>query len=124
LFISLLVGFSLGVVSSFLGIGGGPINLVVLFFFFSMTTKIAAQNSLCIIWFSQITSLISTFVTGTVPEFNVLMLILMVSGGVLGGYYGRKINKTIDEKKVDQLFIGIMVVIIFINIFNMYKFLA
>ena len=29
-----LIGFVLGVCSSFLGIGGGPINLVVLFFFY------------------------------------------------------------------------------------------
>lgn len=31
-----IIGFSLGVMSPFLGIGGGPINLVVLYFFFSM----------------------------------------------------------------------------------------
>lgn len=40
------IGTFLGIISSFLGIGGGPINLVVLFFFFSMPTKIAAENSL------------------------------------------------------------------------------
>ncbi|MEI3183290.1 MAG: sulfite exporter TauE/SafE family protein [Lachnospiraceae bacterium] len=39
--------------SSFLGIGGGPINLVVLLYFFSMDTKAAAQNSLYIILFSS-----------------------------------------------------------------------
>ncbi len=54
--VCLLIGFLLGIMSSFLGIGGGPINLVVLFFFFSMSTKVAAQNSLYIILFSQATS--------------------------------------------------------------------
>lgn len=49
----LVIGLVLGIMSSFLGIGGGPINLVVLYFFFSMTTKVAAQNSLYIILFSQ-----------------------------------------------------------------------
>ena len=44
-----LIGMLLGIFSSFLGIGGGPINLVVLFFFFSMSTKEAAQSSLYII---------------------------------------------------------------------------
>ena len=53
----ILIGIFLGIMSSFLGIGGGPINLVVLFFFFSMSTKIAAENSLYIIFFSQIASL-------------------------------------------------------------------
>ena len=56
--------------SSFLGIGGGPINLVVLFYFFSMETKTAAQNSLYIILFSQITSLLTTLITHSVPEFT------------------------------------------------------
>ena len=32
--ISAIIGCALGLMSSFLGIGGGPINLVVLFFFF------------------------------------------------------------------------------------------
>ena len=46
---SVLIGLALGIMSSFLGIGGGPINLVVLGYFFSMQTKTAAQNSLYII---------------------------------------------------------------------------
>lgn len=40
--VCLLIGLLLGIMSSFLGIGGGPINLVVLYYFFSMTTKCAA----------------------------------------------------------------------------------
>ena len=64
--VCLLIGAGLGVVSAFLGIGGGPINLVVLFFFFSMDTKTAAQNSLYIILFSQAASLLQTLWTRTV----------------------------------------------------------
>ena len=37
-----VIGLCLGLMSAFLGIGGGPINLVVLYFFFSMETKVAA----------------------------------------------------------------------------------
>ena len=40
-----LIGFALGVLSSFLGIGGGPINLVVLFFFFSLDKVECGDNS-------------------------------------------------------------------------------
>jgi len=109
--------------SSFLGIGGGPINLVVLFFFFSMSTKLAAENSLYIIFFSQIASLISTIVTGSVPDFQIGVLVLMVAGGIAGGICGRAINKKIDEKTVDKLFIALMVLMIVINIYNIYKFM-
>lgn len=40
------IGIVLGMMSSFLGIGGGPINLVVLFYFFSMETKFESGSSL------------------------------------------------------------------------------
>lgn len=121
--VCVLIGIFLGIMSSFLGIGGGPINLVVLFFFFSMSTKLAAENSLYIIFFSQIASLISTIVTGSVPDFQIGVLVLMVAGGIAGGICGRAINKKIDEKTVDKLFIALMVLMIVINIYNIYKFM-
>lgn len=114
----LVIGLVLGIMSSFLGIGGGPINLVVLYFFFSMTTKVAAQNSLYIILFSQATSFLSTIVTGSIPNVSIILLVGMIISGILGGMAGRSINKKIDDKMVDKLFIGLMVVIILINIYN------
>lgn len=120
----LLVGLVLGVLSSFLGIGGGPINLGVLFFFFSMPVKTAAQNSLYIILFSQITSLIQTIATSSVPEVSVFLLALMVIGGIGGGVCGRKISRKIDAEKTNKLFIILMAVIIFVNIYNTYKYLG
>ncbi len=117
------IGMALGVVSSFLGIGGGPINLVVLYYFFSMETKIAAANSLYIILFSQMASVISTFVTG-LPKFELLPLGFMMAGGVLGGIAGRSLTKRMDSKAVDKLFMALMVFIILINIYNTYQYLT
>lgn len=117
-----LIGLVLGVSSSFLGIGGGPINLVVLYFFFSMETKTAAQNSLYIILFSQAASLINSIVTSTVPAVSISLLVLMVIGGITGGIVGRKINKKIDSDMVNKLFIGLMGAIILICIYNIWQF--
>ena len=117
-----LIGFFLGFMSSFLGIGGGPINLVVLFYFFSMDTKSAAENSLYIIFFSQLASLIFSLVTHTVPEFAVGILVLMVIGGITGGMAGRQLNKKLTSEQVDKLFITLMIVLIMINIYNVIKF--
>lgn len=119
----LVIGTALGIFSSFLGIGGGPVNLVILFYFFSMETKKAAQNSLYIILFSQITSLLHTLTAGNVPEFSFGLLILMVIGGITGGMCGRRINKRLASDVVERLFILLMVVIIFVNIYNIYRFL-
>ena len=121
--ICMLIGIFLGIMSSFLGIGGGPINLVVLFFFFSMPMKVAAENSLYIIFFSQLASLIATIVTGSIPQFQNSVLFLMIVGGVAGVICGRAINKRIKENTVNRLFIALMVVMIVINIYNLCQFL-
>ena len=118
-----VIGFFLGILSSFLGIGGGPINLVVLFFFFSMDTKTAAENSLYIIFFSQLASLAASILTRSVPPFSLGMLCLMAGGGILGGAFGRSVNKKLDSQAVDKLFIALMVLMILINIYNICKFL-
>ena len=115
--VCLVIGLLLGIMSSLLGIGGGPINLVVLGYFFSMDTKTAAANSLYIILFSQLASLIATLISG-VPEFRILALILMVAGGIGGGIVGRKLNKKMDNRAVDKLFIGLMVLIVGICVYN------
>ena len=115
--VCLVIGLLLGIMSSFLGIGGGPINLVVLGYFFGMDTKTAAANSLYIILFSQAASLIATVISG-VPEFRIPALILMVAGGIGGGIVGRKLNKKMDNRAVDKLFIGLMVLIVCICIYN------
>ena len=111
------IGLVLGIMSSFLGIGG-PINLVVLGFFFSMNTKTAAANSLYIILFSQIANLLTIVLTASIPEFRVPALILMVAGGIGGGIVGRKLNKKMDNRAVDKLFIGLMVLIVGICVYN------
>ena len=117
-----VIGLALGCMSSFLGIGGGPINLVVLYYFFSMDTKTAAQNSLYIILFSQLTSFLMTLFTRTVPEVNPAVLLLMVLGGLLGGVTGRKINRRIQARMVERLFIGLMAAIVLICVYNIIQF--
>ena len=119
-----VIGLALGCISSFLGIGGGPINLVVLYFFFSMDPKTAAANSLYIILCSQLASVLSTLASGAVPSFRPAVLALMVAGGIGGGMIGRSLNKRMDNRAVDRLFIGLMAVIIGISIYNGIRYAA
>lgn len=116
------IGLILGIMSSFLGIGGGPINLVVLSFFFSMDTKTAAANSLYIILFSQLASLLSSIIGNTVPEFEVFTLVCMIAGGILGGMVGRRCSSRMNNAGVDKLLIGLMVIIIFMSIYNTWRY--
>ncbi len=120
--VSLFIGFSLGVISSFLGIGGGPMNLAVLAFFFSMDPKEAATNSLCVILISQTASLGQTFLTGSIPTVAPLHLICMCLGGILGGLLGQQINRKLDNRHVSKLFDLLMVVVIGVCIYNICRF--
>ncbi len=119
-----IAGFLMGIISSFLGIGGGPINLIFLFYLFSMDTKTAAGNSLFIILISQASSLISTVLTRTVPDVSVPLLLLMICGGILGGAAGRRISRQMDEKMADRLFILLLILIILISCFNIWRFIG
>lgn len=116
------IGGMMGVMSSFLGIGGGPINLAVLYFAFSMDTKKAAANSLYIILFSQLASFVTSCVSRTIPEFSWTYLIVMVAAGVTGGFLGPRINKKISAATADKLFAGLLCVIICICIYNSCRF--
>ena len=115
---SLAIGLLLGILSSFLGIGGGPINIMVLSYFFSLDTKSSAMASLFVIFFSQVFSLF----TNTVPSFDWKMLILMMVSAVIGSTMGRMFSKKMDNKAVDKLFMALMAVIIALSIYNCFKF--
>lgn len=112
------IGGVLGMVSAFLGIGGGPINILVLSYCFSMKTKDAARCSLFIIFLSQLTSLFTTLITCTVPSVNPMLLLSMVVMGVAGGAAGRRINDMINQRAVDVLFISLLLVIMGITLYN------
>ena len=117
-----LIGLLLGLLSAFLGIGGGPINLVVLYYFFSMDTKTAALNSLYIILFSQAASFLSSLVGNNVPDFQPLALVVMVIGGVAGGFLGRSFSKRMSSNQVDVLFMGLLLVITGISVYNLVNY--
>ncbi len=122
--LSALNGLLLGVISAFLGIGGGPINLMALSVLYSMNMKEAAQNSLMVIFLSQLASLISTLVTRSVPDFDILMLVLMAGCGILGGVAGRKANQKLSGNQVRIIFLIAMALIILLSIRNFFSYLG
>lgn len=120
--VAFIVGLALGLISAFLGIGGGPMNIAVLYFFFSMSPKSAALNSIYVIMFSQITSLVSSILTGNIPEFSWVILLCMMAGGVFGALIGSAISKKVENAKVELCFKILLFVIMAINVYNMVRF--
>lgn len=113
------IGLGLGLLSAFLGIGGGPINIAVLCLLFSMDTKTAALNSIYIIFFSQTASFIGTLVARNIPEVDPVTLCVMAAGGVLGGFAGRYISRKMSARVQDGFFTVLLSVIIVISVYNL-----
>lgn len=114
------IGLFLGASGAFLGIGGGPINLVVLYYFFSMDPKTAALNSLYIIFFSQAASLLSLLCSGKIPDFHPAVLCIMVAGGIAGAFLGRAAAKKLSAAQTDRLFLLVLLLILLISGYNIF----
>ena len=122
LFAAVVIGVILGIISSFLGIGGGTSNVAVLFFFFSMEAKEAAKNSLYIIIFSQISSIVTAVSTGSVPDFTWINLLCMIAGGISGALVGSAISKRIDNKGVEKVLKVLLLIIVAMDFYNVLKY--
>ena len=103
------IGLALGAASSFLGIGGGPVNLVMFRHFFSLDAKEAAPNSLYVVLFGQLAGLIHLAASGSIPPFEPFQLAAAVFGGVLGAAAGRLLNRRLTYRNVDRFFLAVMV---------------
>ncbi len=104
------------------GLGGGPFNMAVLYYFFSMSTKTAAQNSLFVILISQGAGTLKTILAGDVPDILIPILVGMILCGVAGSEVGGRLNRRLSEENVTRLFQWSMVLVLGINLYNMFRF--
>ncbi len=124
-FAIILVGLLLGFIASFLGIGGGPINVAVLTLFFSMNVKVSAVYSVAIIFFSQLSKLITIFASDGIAPYSHQWktLLIILPAAVLGGIIGSKFNRKFDDKIIRKVFTAVMVLLVVLNVYNGIKYL-
>lgn len=111
-------GIFLGTLSTFLGIGGGPINVALLIFLFNFDVKKATAYSIVSIFFSQLMKLISSSSILKTSIVNLSILPWIAIAAILGGYIGSTISTKISDKSVLTLYKTIVVFVIGLNIFN------
>ena len=117
-----IVGLVLGTMSSFLGIGGGPINVAVLYVLFSMDMKKATTGSIMIILFAQISKILTITFSSGFGAYDYSMLYYMIPGGVLGGFLGVWLKGKLKQKHMEALFYIIVIGVILLNIYNIVQF--
>ena len=118
---ALLVGVFLGVCSSFLGIGGGPINVALIIFLFSYDTKTAAVCSLITILFAQVSKLCSVALGAGFGAYDLAVAPAMVAGAIAGGFLGAALNKKFPERLVEKAFNGVQLLVLAICVFNIVR---
>lgn len=115
-----LTGLMLGLMSAFLGIGGGPINTTFLVLLFSFTLKESAVYSVAIIFFSQLSQLVTIFINNQFEPykeyFPIVLLGMAVS--VIGGIIGSRLNKKLSNKVITVIFSVVLSLVAVINVYN------
>jgi len=127
IFLCALIGICLGTMSAFLGIGGGPINVMAISYLMGTDSKTTALYSIYTILFSQVFGIGFMAVSGTIPQVNIFALLAMVLGGLTGAFIGLLFSKKMKNRHVDRLFLiilGVMGLILGYNILNNVMLLA
>lgn len=108
----------LGVIAAFIGIGGGPFNVAILYWFFSMDVKKAVLNSVFIIFFSQLANIIFTICKNMVPDFTWAVFVFMIAGGIAGGVVGTRLSAILSLKGVDKIYNAVLIVVFLLAMYN------
>ncbi|MEG1720259.1 MAG: sulfite exporter TauE/SafE family protein [Pseudoflavonifractor sp.] len=119
--VSILVGVFLGICSSFLGIGGGPINVALIIYLFSYDTKTATVCSLLTIFFAQASKLAMVACSTGFAAYDLTMAPAMVLGAIIGGFVGTCCQKSCSEKTVETAFNAVQLLVFAIAIYNVFK---
>ncbi|MFR8012176.1 MAG: sulfite exporter TauE/SafE family protein [Clostridia bacterium] len=114
----LAIGLALGVVSSFLGVGGGPINVAVLVLFFGFSMRDSAVYSVAVIFFAQLAKLITIYAGNRFAPYDLKILIFIIPAAVVGGLLGARLNRRCDEKRIRHVFTACVGAVTLLNFYN------
>lgn len=114
----ILCGLILGFLASFLGIGGGPINVSLLMIMFSFPIKEAVIYSISTIFFSQFSKILTILFTTGFERYDLKMLWFIIPAAILGGILGARLSNILSEKRIALVFQIVIVLVILINIYN------
>lgn len=115
---------TIGIISTLLGIGGGPINVAAFMLVFGHTTKESTVYSIFTIFFSQLSKLGTSLFAGGLAGIDPSFLLVILPAAVLGGFVGSSINQKMSNEKIDITYQLIMILVICLNIYNAWKLLA
>lgn len=113
-----VIGMCLAIVSTFLGIGGGPINVAVFLGLLGVNILDATYLSILVIFFSQLSNIILYYLDGTFENIVLFPLMVMIPAAIIGGIIGGVLSQTFNESTIDKLFKVAIMGLVILNIYN------
>ncbi|MBW8002181.1 MAG: sulfite exporter TauE/SafE family protein [Planctomycetes bacterium] len=103
----LFLGFFVGVLTGFMGIGGGVLLLPSLIYLVGQRTNKAIGTSLLLVWISSLIAVIRKSEAG---DINLLLLAFLLAGGLTGTFIGTKIGLKLADPKIRLYFVYVVIV--------------
>lgn len=120
----ILLGVVLGAISSFLGIGGGPLNVIFIAIFCGVDKKYAAFGSVFLIFASQGTKVLALLAQGQFHLFNLSALMGLIPGAIIGGYLGSLLYRRLSAEVIVNVFRIAIIILAIVNFAVAYRFLS
>lgn len=114
-----VIGVCLSIISTFLGIGGGPINVPVFIGLLGVSILDATYLSILVIFFSQLSNIVVYFTDGTFGLVVLMPLLVMIPAAIVGGIFGGKLSQTLEAETVSKLFNITIISLIVLNVYNL-----
>ena len=103
-----LSGFSVGVLAGYFGIGGGFLVVPTIMYSGGLNIVQAIGTSLVSVSSFGLTTAARYFVAGQV---DLIIAVLLIIGGVIGGYFGAKTSEKIPKENLSKVFAVVLFVV-------------
>lgn len=117
----ILVGISIGIISVFIGIGGGILNVIILQMLFKIKKKEVVINSLAMIFISQTANIILMIYNGVASNLDYQMLGLIMASALIGGIIGKELSTKVSANFSKSLFTIVIAAVMLLNVYIIFE---
>lgn len=118
LMFSLISSCVIGILSVFVGIGGRPLNIIVLIGLMSFSTKDSTFYSIAMIFFAQIPKIMKIILTMSPMSFRWEVVPFIVIAALSGGFIGTQFNRKLSNQQIEIVFSVLTVILLGVCIVN------
>lgn len=114
----IFTGIILGFISSFLSIGGGPLNIAIYTWILGFSIKESVLYSIATIFFAQGTQLLAFILSFNFTDYNLTRVPYIICAAIIGALLGSYIYKKLNDKSIKAILTTVMILVLVINVYN------